>query len=46
MKNKIFFLLVVAKKTIYMYVKFFKNACFKTINSLELNIYSALNSFN
>ena len=46
MKSKIIFLLVVAKKTIYMYVKFFKNAYFKTINRLDLNIYSALNSFN
>lgn len=44
MKNKIIFLLVVSKKIIYMYEKFFKNACFKTINYLELNLYSALNS--
>jgi len=46
MKNKIIFLLLVSKKIINMYEKFFKNACFKTINRLELNIYSALNSFN
>lgn len=45
MKNKIIFLLVVSNKIFNMYEKFFKNACFKTINYLELNLYSALNSF-
>ncbi len=45
MKNKIIFLIEVSKKNINMYEKFFKNACFKTINYLELNLYSALNSF-
>ena len=45
MKNKIVFLLVISKKIINMYEKFFKNSCFKTINYLELNLYSALNSF-
>ena len=45
MKNKIIFLLVVSKKTINPFVKFFKNACFKTFNCLELNLYSLSNSF-
>jgi len=45
MKNKIIFLLVVSKKIINIYENFFKNACFKTKNFLELNLYSALNSF-
>ena len=45
MKNKIIFLLVVSKKIINAFVKFFKNACFKTLNCLELNLYSVSNSF-
>jgi hypothetical protein len=45
MKNKIIFLLLVSKKIINASVKFFKNACFKSVNCLELNLYSASNSF-
>ena len=45
MKNNLIFLLVVSKKIINATVKFFKNVCFKYLYSLELNFYSASNSF-